>query len=102
MSTELLRRTQPRPFVQPRDCYVITTDSTIYVYVSLLFQFLTFSRDRENAECLLFIHLQALCPYLTAVEHERRRHQGRVHLNRVPVEMDLASRRNGVTQALYL
>jgi len=53
VTADKLRRIQPCPFVQPWDCYVITTNSTIYVYVSLLFKFVTFCslQDRENAEC---------------------------------------------------
>ena len=53
-----IERIQACPFVQLWDCYVITTNSTIYVYVSLLFQFVTFCslQDRENAECLVFIN----------------------------------------------
>lgn len=30
------------------------------MYVSLLFRFVTFCKDRENAECLVFIHFQSL------------------------------------------
>lgn len=51
LTADILRRIQPCPFVQPWDCYVITTNSTIYVYVSLLFKFVTFLQFARQREC---------------------------------------------------
>lgn len=88
LTADILRRIQPCPFVQPRDCYVITTNSTIYVYVSLLFKFVTFCslQDRENAECLVFIHFPSQI-YLKTLTLDKTPRRGQAKRRGIPFDI---------------